>query len=63
MNELLHLARENASLNQIENVKIYESDCLTKCERNDFAAILTNPPIRAGKKIVHEIFEQSYRSS
>ena len=26
----------------------------------NFAAILTNPPIRAGKKVVHDIFEQSY---
>ena len=25
----------------------------------NFAAILTNPPIRAGKKTVHDIFEQS----
>ena len=51
------------NLIRIANVEIYESDRLIKCEGNEFAAILTNPPIRAGKNVVHEIFEQSYRSS
>lgn len=55
----LGLARENAILNQVDNVKIYESDRLTQVEETQFQAILTNPPIRAGKKVVHEIFEQS----
>ncbi|MFZ7943170.1 class I SAM-dependent methyltransferase [Neobacillus sp. 19] len=55
----IQLAKENAVLNRIENVEIYESDRLFSVKENNFAAILTNPPIRAGKKIVHEIFEQS----
>ncbi|MBM4764950.1 class I SAM-dependent methyltransferase [Bacillus sp. B15-48] len=55
----LTLARENAKLNQINNVRIYESDCLLAVEETQFQAILTNPPIRAGKKVVHNIFEQS----
>ena len=54
------LAKDNADLNQIGNVKIYESDRLQNVTDANFAAILTNPPIRAGKKVVHEIFEQSY---
>lgn len=56
----LELAQENATLNQLENVKIYESDRLLQVEEGGFDFILTNPPIRAGKKTVHEIFEQSY---
>jgi len=56
----LSLAKENAALNQVGNVSIYESDCLVNVKSYDFACILTNPPIRAGKKIVHQIFEQSY---
>lgn len=56
----LALAKENAALNQIDNVVIYESDRLLQVKGNKFAGILTNPPIRAGKKIVHDIFEQSY---
>lgn len=56
----LVLAQENAEINNISNVHIYGSDRLTAVEEEGFAAILTNPPIRAGKNIVHEIFEQSY---
>ncbi|WP_066249378.1 class I SAM-dependent methyltransferase [Neobacillus drentensis] len=56
----ISLAKENAELNRIENVKIYESDRLLNVKENTFAAILTNPPIRAGKKTVHDIFEQSF---
>lgn len=54
------LAEENAAENKIDNVKIYESDRLTGVEEKGFNAILTNPPIRAGKKVVHDIFEQSF---
>lgn len=55
------LAKENASENKVDNVKIYESDRLNGVEEDGFDAILTNPPIRAGKKIVHDIFEQSFQ--
>ncbi|NKE07705.1 MULTISPECIES: class I SAM-dependent methyltransferase [Mesobacillus] len=55
------LAKENASENKVDNVKIYESDRLNGVEEEGFNAILTNPPIRAGKKIVHDIFEQSFQ--
>ncbi|MCM3768195.1 class I SAM-dependent methyltransferase [Neobacillus niacini] len=57
----IELAKENAALNQIDNVKIYESDRLLNVTETDFVAILTNPPIRAGKKTVHDIFEQSHQ--
>ena len=56
----IELAKENAALNRIENVTIYESDRLENVGEKNFAAILTNPPIRAGKKTVHDIFEQAY---
>jgi 16S rRNA (guanine1207-N2)-methyltransferase len=56
----LELTKENAELNGIMNVKVYESDRLLGITETNFAAILTNPPIRAGKKVVHDIFEQSY---
>ncbi|MEY9864708.1 16S rRNA (guanine1207-N2)-methyltransferase [Peribacillus sp. B2I2] len=58
----VELSKENATTNGIANVKIYESDRLDKVGSNQFAAILTNPPIRAGKSVVHEILEESYRS-
>jgi 16S rRNA (guanine1207-N2)-methyltransferase len=56
----IELAKENAENNRIQNVNIYESDRLLNVKENTFAAILTNPPIRAGKQTVHDIFEQSY---
>lgn len=56
----IQLAKENASNNGVANVQIYESDRLLNVNGNLFAAILTNPPIRAGKKVVHDIFEQSF---
>ncbi|MFP3719616.1 class I SAM-dependent methyltransferase [Niallia circulans] len=56
----IELAEENARQNGVENVRIYESDRLLRVKGKKFASILTNPPIRAGKKVVHDIFEQSY---
>ena len=56
----LELSRENAHLNRVSNVKVYESDRLMNIEQNEFAAIVTNPPIRAGKQVIFDIYEQSY---
>lgn len=56
----VELSRENAKTNGISNAIIYESDRLEEVNSDQFAAILTNPPIRAGKKVVQDIFEQSY---
>ncbi|MCU9615238.1 class I SAM-dependent methyltransferase [Caldibacillus lycopersici] len=56
----LQLAKANAQTNQITNVMIYESNVFDNVKANSFAAIITNPPIRAGKKIVFEILEKSY---
>ncbi|MCJ7843042.1 class I SAM-dependent methyltransferase [Lederbergia sp. NSJ-179] len=57
----IKLAEENARLNHIQNIDIYESDGLQKVKEMNFAAIVTNPPIRAGKQLVHQMFEQSYQ--
>jgi len=54
------LAKENAAHNQIENIRIYESDGFQSVEENSFAAILTNPPIRAGKRLIFDMFEKSF---
>jgi 16S rRNA (guanine1207-N2)-methyltransferase len=56
----IELSKANAVQNAVHNVEIYESDTLINVKEYNFAAILTNPPIRAGKKTVHDIFEQSY---
>lgn len=60
VNELaLSLARENATRNQITNVKIFSSDQYAAVT-GQYAAILTNPPIRAGKSVVHGILSGAY---
>lgn len=52
----LDLARQNAKVNHINNVAIYSSDCYAQVDNDKkFGLILTNPPIRAGKKVVNEI--------
>ncbi|WP_040530078.1 class I SAM-dependent methyltransferase [Lactobacillus ultunensis] len=52
----LKLAKQNAKVNHIKNVNIYSSDCYAQVDNDKkFGLILTNPPIRAGKKVVNEI--------
>ncbi|WP_110113965.1 class I SAM-dependent methyltransferase [Bacillus sp. CGMCC 1.16541] len=57
----LELAKLNATQNKVDNVEIYKSFCFDNVEEKQFASILTNPPIRAGKKVVHEILEGAAR--
>lgn len=56
----LDLAKHNAEQNDVSNVEIYQSNLYENIEKRNFAAILSNPPIRAGKKVVHEILEKAY---
>lgn len=56
----LLLAGINAAKNGVGNVKIYESAALHAIEEEGFAAILTNPPIRAGKETVFSFYNQAY---
>lgn len=55
----IELAKDNAVKNNIENVKIYESSIYENVT-GKYAAILTNPPIRAGKEVVHGILRGSF---
>lgn len=55
----LGLAKQNAADNHVKNVTIKESNRLDGIEGHKFASILTNPPIRAGKKVVHSMFEEA----
>ncbi|UJL46535.1 class I SAM-dependent methyltransferase [Virgibacillus sp. NKC19-16] len=51
------LTRKNAALNRIDNVECIQSDQFSNLVSRSFAAIVMNPPIRAGKKVVHQLFE------
>ena len=51
----LHLSKRNAKLNDVTNlVSIFESNCYQNISTK-YSTIITNPPIRAGKKIVYDI--------
>lgn len=56
----LSLAKQNSSLNGVEHkVKIFESNCYENIGQK-YNSILTNPPIRAGKQVVHTILSEAY---
>jgi 16S rRNA (guanine1207-N2)-methyltransferase len=55
------LSKENAQVNGVQNVRIFESDGLTAVEKGlRIAAILTNPPIRAGKETIFKFYDGAY---
>lgn len=56
----VELSKENAKLNGINNVTVMQSDIYESVKENRYDVILTNPPIRAGKQVVHRIFEEGY---
>jgi len=56
----VELARENARRNGIANVRVVQSDLLEQVKAERFDVIITNPPIRAGKQVVHRIFTEAY---
>ena len=53
----LDLARKNAERNQV-SATIFQSNIYEQVE-GKFDHVISNPPIRAGKQVVHEIIEKS----
>ena len=56
-NRALDLARQNAERNQV-SATIFQSNIYEQVE-GTFDHVISNPPIRAGKQVVHEIIEKS----
>lgn len=56
----LVLAQENAKKNGIHNVDIHESNLYDSVKKSKYEIIISNPPIRAGKIVVHTILEKAY---
>lgn len=56
----IELAMNNAIKNRVHNVTVMESDRLSAVKDKMFASVITNPPIRAGKDVVHGIFEDAH---
>ena len=51
----LELSRENAKRNRAD-VVCAESDGMAAFEGRTFDAVITNPPIRAGKQVIYQMF-------
>lgn len=58
-NRAIEVSNINKKRLSIENVDIIQSDIFSNIN-DKFNFIITNPPIRAGKKVVYAIFKQAY---
>lgn len=56
----IDICKKSAKLNNINNVNIYLSNIYENIN-SKYDAILTNPPIHAGKKIVYDIIGNAYK--
>ena len=50
----LHLSELNCKENHCTNINVFESDTYSNID-SKYSCIITNPPIRAGKKVVYDI--------
>lgn len=57
----LELSRENARRNRAE-VECVESDGMAALGGRTFDAVVTNPPIRAGKQVIYRMFADAAKS-
>ena len=57
-NRALDLAQQNAVKNQVE-AEIFQSNIYEQVEGH-FNHVISNPPIRAGKQVVHEVISGSF---
>lgn len=55
----IEFAEHNAKQNKVKNVSIKQSDGFEHLQELRLAAVLTNPPIRAGKKVIQRFFRKS----
>lgn len=55
----VELTKKNSLLNQLTNVNVYVSHLFEHVDFN-VDAVVTNPPIRAGKKVVFDLYEGAY---
>ena len=50
----LHLSELNCKENNSTNINVFESNTYSNID-SKYSCIITNPPIRAGKKVVYDI--------
>ena len=57
-NRALDLAKRNAEKNKVHNIEIIESNAFENI-REKFDTIITNPPIRAGKAVIYDMYKEA----
>lgn len=55
----VNLCEENIKINGVDKCKVYESNVYEKAN-GKYDVVISNPPIRAGKKVVFEILEKAF---
>lgn len=55
----INLVKENIKLNKVDNAKVFSSN-LYQNINNKYDYIISNPPIRAGKDVVHGVVVDGY---
>ena len=55
----VNLCEENIAINGVSKCKVYESNIYEKAN-GKYDVVISNPPIRAGKKVVFEILEKAF---
>lgn len=56
----VELAQMNAQKNGVTTVDIHSSNLYEQLHQTSYGAIVSNPPIRAGKAVVHEILTGAF---
>lgn len=56
-----HLNLKNIKQNNASKAVVYHSDLYEEIQDKVFSSIVTNPPIRAGKKVVYDIYDGAYK--
>ena len=59
--DAIALAKRNIELNDVQNVKVIQSNALEKIEDTDFTIILANPPYHVDFSVPKAFIEQGYR--
>ncbi len=56
----IHLSKENAKLNDVGDITIYESDGFKNVDEKDFTLILSNPPYHTDFSVAKEFIEKGF---
>jgi len=56
----VELARENAALNGVSQIKVVQGDAYESIEDNDFTVILTNPPYHTDFSVAKKFIEKGF---